>query len=200
MSEAQNSTVVWQAQELVNFPGAVMEGEVGVVPSSQGAVLEFDGQSDGLVLPINPIAGWTKFTVEVIFRPDQGGLPEQRFLHIGQCHGERLLFETRVVPEGTWYLDTFLSSAGGSCTLMNKGFHHPLGEWYHAALTFDGSRLTNYVNGQSELSEVLKFTPIEGGETSIGMRQNKVSWYKGLIGTIRATARDLDPTEFLPLM
>jgi hypothetical protein len=82
---------------------------------------------------------------------------------------------------------------------MNKGFHHPLGAWHHAALTFDGSRLTNYVNGQSELSEIIEFSPLEGGETSIGMRQNEVSWYKGLIGPIRVTPWMLDPGEFLVL-
>jgi hypothetical protein len=190
---------MWDGRILTEHPSARISGEVREIPAPYGPALRFDGKSDGLVLPINPLSGWTTFTVEVIFRPDQGGLPEQRFLHIGQCHGERLLFETRVVPEGTWYLDTFLSSASGSRTLMNKGFHHPLGAWHHAALTFDGSRLTNYVNGQSELSEIIEFSPLEGGETSIGMRQNEVSWYKGLIGPIRVTPWMLDPGEFLVL-
>jgi hypothetical protein len=110
-----------------------------------------------------------------------------------------LLFETRVVDDKEWYLDTFLASSSGSRTLMNKGFHHPLEEWQHAALTFDGSRMTNYVNGQQELSGVLEFTPLQGGETSIGMRQNKVSWFKGAILTIRAIPRILEPSEFLEI-
>ncbi|UCD38859.1 MAG: LamG domain-containing protein [Fidelibacterota bacterium] len=197
--EGQLHPVIWDAHQLIKLPDAMINGDVQTIPSPYGSALKFDGEGEGLILAINPIAGWTKFTIEVVFRPDRGGLSEQRFLHMGQCHGERMLFETRIVQDEAWYLDTFLSSTAGSCTLMNKGFHHALGEWFHTALTFDGSRLTNYVNGQSELSEVIEFAPIQGGGTSIGMRQNKVSWYKGMIGTIRATPRCLDANEFLVL-
>lgn len=193
------SPVKWDASMLVQHPEAMTSGKVKVIPSEYGSALRFDGKQDGLVIPVNPIAGWTKFTIEVIFRPEHEGQAEQRFLHFGQCHEERVLFETRIVDDEVWYLDTFLASSLGSRTLMNKGFHHPLEEWHHAALTFDGSRMTNYVNGRQELAGIVEFVPLRGGKTSIGMRQNKVSWYKGIIGTIRITPWILEPSEFLEL-
>jgi hypothetical protein len=196
----QNDPFLWSG-DLSQPAGFEIEiaGHPRQINSTFGMALEFDGEKDGILFPANPIAGWTKFTIEVIFRPDCGGQVEQRFLHFGECHAERLLFETRVVDDEVWHLDTFLASSLGSRTLMNKGFHHPLEEWHHAALTFDGSRMTNYVNGQPELSGTVEFTPLQGGKTSIGMRQNKVSWFKGILGTIRATPWILEPGEFLIL-
>jgi hypothetical protein len=193
------SPVIWDASMLAHHPEAVISGDVEVIPSEYGSALRFDGKQDGLLIPLNPIADWTQFTVEVIFRPEREGQTEQRFLHFGQCHAERVLFETRIVDNAAWYLDTFLASSSDDCTMMNKGFHHPLEEWHHTALTFDGSRMTNYVNGQQELTDTVKFTPLQGGMTSIGMRQNQVSWFKGTIGTIRVTPWILKPSEFLEL-
>jgi hypothetical protein len=176
-----------------------MEGRPLSLDSLHGPALEFDGERDGILLSVNPIAGLIQFTVETIFRPCRGGSVEQRFLHMGKCHDERLLFETRIVNDEAWYLDTFLASELDHLTLMNTGFHHSLEEWHHAAITFDGSRMVNYVNSQPELSGIVEFTPLQGGKTSIGMRQNKVSWFKGIIGTIRITPRILKPSEFLEL-
>ncbi|MCY3790938.1 MAG: hypothetical protein OXH63_19355 [Gemmatimonadetes bacterium] len=86
----------------------------------------------------NPLAGLEAFTIELDFRPDEGGLAEQRFLHLGEADGDRVLFETRLTGTGHWYLDTFISSGDSDRALLNEGHLHPVGEWYHLALTCDG--------------------------------------------------------------
>jgi hypothetical protein len=76
---------------------------------------------------------------------------------------------------------------------------HPLGPWFHAALVVDGTRVRDYVNGIEEVTVPLAFQPHVGGRTSIGVRVNKLYWYKGAIRLARFTPRVLDPAEFLPI-
>ena len=69
-------------------------------------------------------------------------------------------------------------------------------EWYHIAITVkDGSQVT-YVNGKMELEGSISFSPILEGITSVGVRQNKVSWFKGAIYSICLTDKVLNENEF----
>ena len=49
----------------------------------------------------NPLVGLSDFTVEVIFNPSADGEFEQRFLHMGEITGNRMLFELRMNDNGT---------------------------------------------------------------------------------------------------
>ena len=82
-------------------------------------------------------------------------------------------------------------------TLFAKRHEHPMGPWYHAALVVDGDRMQHFVNGEIELSRPIEFRPQGEGRTSIGMRINRVSWFKGAIREVRFTPRPLSPEEFL---
>ncbi len=73
---------------------------------------------------------------------------------------------------------------------------HPVGKWYHVALVVDDGKMVNYVNGKVELEGDLDFGPINTGETSIGVRLNRVSWFKGAVYTVLITPRALNPDEF----
>ena len=64
------------------------------------SAIEFDGVRDALFVGTNPLAGLEAFTIELDFRPDEGGLAEQRFLHLGEANGDRVLFETRLTGDG----------------------------------------------------------------------------------------------------
>jgi hypothetical protein len=139
-----------------------------------------------------------EFTIEVIFRPDSGGLKEQRFLHLQEGHSEnRILLETRLTADGKWFLDTYIRSDQTDQTLYAEDFLHPLGQWYAAALVFDGKEMRHYVNGKKELAKEIIFSPPHSGRTSIGVRVNKVHWFRGAIRKIRFSARALSPEEFL---
>lgn len=159
--------------------------------------LEFGGSGDGLVLPEHPLAGAGAFTAEIEFRPDAGGLEEQRFLHLQEEGTQnRILLETRLRRD-SWFLDTFVLSNDAQQTLFAVGSHHPLGEWYCAAAVCDGESLSHYVNGILELAGPLAYTPASAGATSVGVRYNRVCWYKGAISRVRFTPAALSPCQLL---
>ena len=192
-------SIVWELDNLEVLDGRALEasGQPVVIDCPYGKAIEFDGKQDAVFIDSNPLAGLRSFTVEVIFRPDAGGLAEQRFFHLGEADGNRVLFETRLTGDGHWYLDTFISSGTSTCALLNESILHPVGEWYHLALTCDGREEANFVNGVKEASGAIDFASMEGGRTAVGVRLNRVCWFKGAIGRIRFTPEVLVPEEFM---
>jgi hypothetical protein len=192
--------VVWELDSVASvgrFPVTV-EGAPKVVETDLGRAVTFNGTSDALVVPTNPVAGSTNFTIEVLFRPDADGAPEQRFFHIQEDGSEnRVLLETRVTPDGQWYADTFIRSGTRSKALADPALLHPCGTWHTLALAYDGRKMTQYVNGVRELSGAVSMSPLGAGRTSLGMRINKVHWFKGTIRRVRITARTLDEADLL---
>ncbi len=175
-------------------------GAPKVIDAPGGRAVAFGGEGDALLLNTHPLVGLDRFTVEVLFRPDADGPVEQRFLHLQEDGSEdRLLFETRLPTPGQWFLDTFIKSGAHSHALFARTFLHPVGEWYHAALVFDGREMRHYLNGVQELAHEIAFTPLRAGKTSIGVRMNRVSWFKGAIRMIRFTDGVLEPEAFLKM-
>lgn len=194
------SPQLWVLDRLDSLAGipVTITGTPHLTDSPYGTATAFDGAGDSLTLNTNPVYGLARFTVEVTFRPDAEGSAEQRFLHMGEQSGDRLLFETRLTADYHWYLDTFICAAGDSCTLLNRNFHHPVGQWYHLAMTCDGTEQVNYVDGLRERQGAIQYSPANGGRTSIGVRLNHVCWFKGAIRQVRITPQVLSPDQFLP--
>jgi len=192
--------VTWNFNQLDQIGGhkTTVLGEPRVIETPEGKAVEFDGVDDGLFVDFNPLAGLEKFTAEVIFRPDAGGPQAQRFFHLQEDGSEsRLLFETRLTPDNQWFLDSFIKSGDGNYTLFAEKWPHPIGPWYHAAVVMDGKTMRHYVNGKEELSMPVMFKPHQPGRTSIGVRMNKVSWFKGAVRQFRLTPAVLMPEQFL---
>lgn len=193
-------SVVWNLDNLKSVGGhqATVVGNPRVIETDKGKAIEFDGKGDGLFVDANPLAGLKVFTAEVIFRPTAGGPKEQRFLHFQPRGSEdRVLFETRLTPDSKWFLDTYLESGKEKQTLYAEKFPHSLGAWHHAAIVVDGKTMRHYVNGKEELAGDLQLTPLATGQTSIGVRFNKVFWYQGAIRQIRITPAILKADAFL---
>ena len=192
-------SIVWELDNLSALGGCdiVLDGDPKVIDGPHGPAIEFDGIKDAIFIDANPLAGWAAMTIEVIFRPDAGGLPEQRFFHLGAVDKDRVLFETRLTDDRQWYLDTFISSGVAMCPLLNEHYLHPVGDWYHLAMTCDGREEVNYVNGVKEASGAIDFAPLAGGQTSIGVRLNRVCWFKVAIGRMRFTEGVLVPGQFM---
>lgn len=192
--------VVWNFDNLKEIDGhkVVVEGNPKVLNTPQGKAIEFDGVDDGIFLDVNPLAGMTAFTVEVIFKPYADGPPEQRFFHmqVGDTE-ERVMFETRLVENNLWFMDAFMQTGDQNNTMFAVGDTHQIGPWYHAAIVMDGKTFKNYVNGRMELGKEVAFTPQKPGRTSVGVRINKVFWFKGAIRKARFTPRALTPDKFL---
>ncbi len=198
---ASTNNAVWEynlADLKSTRKDAVLTGVPKVISSPYGNSVWFDGVNDSIHLPDNPLKDLKSFTVEALIKPDFKGPFEQRFLHIGEINGDRLLIETRSTPEGQWYLDTYIQSGQSQKTLIEPRLIHPIGKWYHVALTLDkDGTMKNYVNGKFELEGKVDFKPLEG-EMSIGVRRNNVSWYKGAICKIRISNGVIKPGDFLP--
>jgi hypothetical protein len=186
---------LWSLDSLTSLGGAQIEVWGAPALAREGTVTSvcFDGTRDGLVVPLIPIADWKAFTVEIFFSVDADGLPEQRFLHLQDEKGRRLLIELRLLADKQWCLDTFLySDAGHRLTLIDRTKAHPCGSWHWAALSYADGRMTHFVNGAKECEGAIQFEPMSStGRTSLGVRQNKVSWFKGAIREVRFTPEAL---------
>ena len=196
----QPSAVEWRLDDVRVIGGhaVAIAGSPRVVDTELGRAIEFNGTSDGLFLDVNPLAGLARFTVEVLFWPAADGGPEQRFVHFEEAKtGNRALIELRLLPGPSWHLDTYLRFGTAALTLADPGKTHPTARWHVAALVYDGKTMTHYVDGVPELSGDVSFASLGAGTSSIGVRQNRVSWFKGRIHTIRVTPAALDPSRFL---
>lgn len=190
----------WELNSVTNLGGNQTHvlGAPRLIALSQGKALEFDGRQDGIIIDVNPLAGMERFTLEVIFRPDANGLREQRFVHLQEAGNEnRILIETRLTADNRWFLDTFIRSGETNQTLYAERFLHPVGEWFQAALVFDGREMRHYVNGIQEMSAPIQYQPMKPGQISLGVRLNRVFWFKGAIRTVRFTHDALTPADFV---
>jgi hypothetical protein len=197
-------SLVWRFDRLENIGGhkTTVLGQPRVVETPLGKAVEFDGEDDALFIDHHPLAGATAFTWEAIFRPD-GGQREQRWFHLsemdpqtGAIRDNRMLFEIRVAGD-QWYLDSFILSGKQSATLMNRQALHPLRAWYHVASVYDGKEFRNYVDGVQEGAAQVQLAPHGPGQTSVGVRINKVFYFQGAVLLSRFTRRPLTPAEFL---
>jgi xylan 1,4-beta-xylosidase len=191
--------VTWRLNNLSQFASDKVEviGAPAVVSTELGPAVKFNGASDGLVIARNPIAGLSRFTIEVLLSPDADGPVEQRFLHIQDSAADnRALIELRL-NSGRWALDSYLRYGAAQRTLLDPSRTHAAGGWQVATTTFDGSMMRNYVDGVEQGAGVVAFQPTGSGQTSIGVRQNRVSWFKGRIHSVRITPSVLPASQFL---
>lgn len=182
----------WQIDNVERIGGnkPTVMGTPTVSGTRADKAVHFDGVKDGLILPVVPVAGMEAFTVEVLFRPASGGAAEQRFMHSEDEAGNRFTIETRLTPDGKWALDTFLLAGASRRSLYDAAKLHPADQWYWVALRYDGTTMSDFVNGVKELEGPVVFGPMGAtGRVSLGMRLNQVNWFKGEIREVRVTPR-----------
>ena len=196
---AQFRIVEWEMGALNNslMNGQTKAGTPQTVDCPYGKAVQFDGLGDGFFFDENPIKDLSQFTIEVILRPEPKGAFEQRFLHMGEVDADRVLLELRLTKDDQWYLDAYIKSGESFQTLVDTNLFHPAGAWYHVAFVVDDGKTATYVNGKRELDGKIAFSPFRAGNTSIGVRLNKKSWFKGAIYKVRITRRCLAPSEFI---
>jgi hypothetical protein len=198
---------VWrfdQTSTVGGYPTTVL-GHPHVIESPYGKAVEFNGVDDALFVDNHPLAGVSAYTWEVIFRPDGDGAQAQRFFHLqerdpktGEDTDNRMLFEIRIV-DGQWCLDSFATTAGQERTLLNCKLLHPLDKWYRVTAVYDGKELRNYVGDELQGAGELKLGPQLAGHSSVGVRINKVFYFKGAILMARMTRHALPVEQFLKM-
>ena len=198
-ARAASGPVIWRVEEtkMVGGHTPLVLGVPRAVVEDGRKALRFDGVADGLILAQNPIQAWQAFTIEVLFKPDGDGPAEQRFVHLEDTAENRALIETRVTPGKQWYLDTFLFSrpTEKGVTLVDRAKLHPCDRWYWAALVYDGKVMAHYVDGIKEQEGTIAFGPMQPGRTSLGVRLNRVFWFKGCIAEVRFYPRAVVANE-----
>ena len=192
---APPNPVIWMIDNVKQIGGSapIVLGEP--LAAAGGPGLCFNGVGDGLILPVDPIAGLKAFTIEVLIEPLAGGPAAQRFLHIEDGHGNRTRMEIRMEGDGRWCLDTFLLCGDTRLTLIDRSRLHPAGQWHWVALCCDGRRMDHFVNGVKELEGSVTFTPFAAGRISLGVRLNQEFWFKGMIREVRFHAAAVAPED-----
>ena len=170
-------------------------GKPEIVVCKYGNAVQFNGASDGIFLDQMPLAGLKKFTLELLLCPAKGGNFEQRYFHSGEVKGNRVMMELRSNTTD-WYLDAFFKSGDQQKALIETSLTHRLDQWAHVAFVVDRHKQQTFVNGHKELESKMEFQPFESGKTSVGVRQNELSWFKGAIYQIRITPKILKPSQF----
>ena len=193
---ASSSSLIWRLEDVDSIGGwkpEVLGAPRPLTADAGGPALWFDGEHDGLVLPVNLIAGLERFTIEMLIRPETGGPEAQRFLHAAGAGEDRAMIELRMLDDRTWCLDTYLRSGTDALTLIDRAKTHPAGCWTWVALVYDGRTMSAWVDGVRETGGALRFSAIGVGRTSIGVRQTRTYWFKGAIREVRIFPEALPP-------
>lgn len=189
--------VTWKLdsiKEIAGFP-VIVSGSPRVITSEEEDVVEFNGNSDGLLIMSNPIAGWQNFIIEIDIKP-YPGFPEnveQRFLHIQDPENEdrRILIELRLNENNEWYGDWFIKTENESLTLVDPTQTHPLNEWATISLKYEEGQVTGSVNEAVQVQGNIKYlSPGATAQTSVGTRMDQRSWFKGSIKEVRFISLD----------
>jgi hypothetical protein len=190
------ATEIWKLespQQVGQYKPEIL-GNPAIVMEATGKALSFNGISDGLFIPKVPIEGWSNFTIEVLFKPSEDGPVAPRFIHFEDKELNRGTFELRLTNKGQWYMDTFLKNGktNKGLTLIDSSLLHAANRWYWAALVYDGKSMSSYVDGKKELQGTIDFPAMTSGNIALGVRLNKVNWFKGLIREVRFHPAALD--------
>lgn len=200
---SENGAIIWPVNSLETIAGAkvAVMGDPEVVSGTPGKVVRFDGDGDRLLVDANPLGDASEFTIEVFFNPADA-YPnnwEPRFFHIEaeDNPNRRITIELRLNDKKQWYLDAYIKSETSQFTLIDPNKVHPVGQWAHAAVTYQKGEFVSYVNGVRELSGQVEYLPIAAhAKTSIGARMNQVHWFNGDIAWVKITPKVLSAEAF----
>ncbi len=175
--EEADVAVVWQFDNLKEIGGQELTvvGEPRVVDTpGRKALSAFDEVDDAIFLDVHPLAGAKQFTVEVA-RPDARRSPEQQFFHLEEDGNENRICSRHGCDEYPRHVHPEVARPGRRCS-PRTGTRSTSGI---AAIVVDGKEMRAYVDGKLEMSTPLAFEPHKEGRTSLGVRINKVFWFKG---------------------
>ncbi len=203
LSAQENPGLIWSIDNLKNIGGFPLQlfGNPEVKDFVFGKAIEFDGVDDGIIVEGYPFNKESSFTAEIIFNP-YASFPnnvEQRFLHVQSSNrgSRRYLIELRLNDKNQWFIDTHIRADTTFLTCLAKDFPHPVDDWYHVAFTYMNGEARHYVNGIEEMRGKVNYIPVDSALVSIGMRMNRVSFFKGAIYYVAFSKGVLKPSEFL---
>jgi hypothetical protein len=198
----------WNFNSLESIGGhpVTLMGNPKVVPTPDGDAVAFDGDGDRLLVGNDPLGDAKAFTVEMVFNPgsSSAATTAPRFMHIQNPANSStgLMMELRVNDKGGWAFDGGLTTDMGARILFDASKTHPMNQWAHVAVSFDGTVFKTFVNGVEELKGNAPYKTVvvdAGAVVSVGARMNKIYWLLGMVRTMRITRAALDPKDFMSI-
>jgi hypothetical protein len=207
--------VTWQFDRLDNIGDnpAHVDGQPKIITTPAGKAVLFDGVHDGLFVDKHPLAGFSQFTFEALVRPD-GGDPAQRWLHLAETDprtgldattdpnnptadkNSRFTFELRVDGDRC-YFESFTHGPGYQSALIDKTKTHPLGggTWSPKPMMVRPIAASSMACWRRKVpSPMCRRGP---GRSSVEVRINQVSYFKGAVMRAHFAPRVLAPSEFM---
>jgi hypothetical protein len=81
--------------------------------------------------------------------------------------------------------------------LADKTKAHPLGKWYVVTQAHDRQTHRSFAHGVLEKEAPVAYVPQGPGRSSVGVRINHVSYFKGAVMRALFAPRALAPSEFM---
>ncbi len=177
------------SDEVSNNSG-VLEGGVNWTSGMSGAGLLFDGEDDNVRIEnaenLNPaeqvtLMGWA--------RPEAH--KESKIAQKGDWDGHNI-----GLGKWTGWKGSIRLASNESITLEWDNGRVQLGQWYHVAITYDGSMVRFFVNGQLEAArEVSGPLNVNGRDFNIGSDNRAQKFFKGAIDDVRYFGSALSQSE-----
>ena len=166
--------------------GVLTNGAAFTDSAKVGPAFIFDGVDDYVATPSMNIG--SNFTVELWINPTTAAGYEELIGNNASSANFGVLY---FVNDRVEYWQS------GGIKAFTPGNSVPLNTWTHVALVYDGTTMRHYVDGKEELSGPLTIEPLTAGRTSMGVRMNRVFWFKGAIRKARFTRSALAPKDFM---
>lgn len=153
-----------------------------------GNALDFDGIDDFVQIPYIFDPGAINFTAECFFMVESLAPADQILItqKNGTGTGNKWLH-----VESNGKLRTYLD---GTTPLISVSSINP-GQWYHAALTYDGTNLSMYLNGSLEVSENRTVVSATGEMILGSNKANNDKFLNGVLDEVRLWNRARSASE-----
>ncbi|MEY2487236.1 MAG: hypothetical protein QOH39_2884 [Verrucomicrobiota bacterium] len=182
--------------DLIGGNGGVLKNGATFATGEVRKAFSLDGANDfvQVAAPSGLPVGNSARTIDFWFQTpvDLTTSTESSLVQYGTAvSGEMFGLITSQNARGKLYFFGYAADLAGTTTIQPN-------TWYHAAVTYDGTRVTLYLNGQIEASAPLALnTIIDGNGLTFGLRPDTNAHWTGLIDEVEIFRRALSASEIL---
>lgn len=183
--------------------GILVNSPTFVVDTNDGGILDFDGTDDHISISDFSGGALTNFTVSAWFKldsiPPSGVIPQivtEKYVHTSNINF--MLGFCSPVWDGKITGGFFVFGQGLDGFKVPTGFTPSIGVWYNATVTYDGTTIILYKNGEQESTLSTNEVPLSSGlGYYIGRRWDYLETIDGKIPIVKVYDRALSSTEVL---
>ncbi|MEN6427959.1 MAG: LamG domain-containing protein, partial [Phycisphaerales bacterium] len=163
-----------------------------------GGALSFNGSSDYVEVPNNPLlALTTQITIAAWTYMNTNASGEMAIVSKGGWAANNLPYELTEDASGVIFWQFYDNEGRDSCSPDSP----PVAEWHHIAATYDGQVFKCYVDGV--LGEEWAYAgkmPVNTAALTIGRRSTGGTFYNGMLDDVQLWERALADTEVQKIM